>query len=562
LPHRRFGLHRTVDHVRRYRHIMAVLVKHGIAEVGGSVGARMRVALHRSIKPKAHASHAPSRPERIRLAMEELGPTFIKLGQLLSTRPDLLSPEYIEQLEMLQDCVQPVATPLIREEIETQLGGRLEDIFGSFDEQPLAVGSIAQVHRAVTRDGRQAVVKVRKPGIVKTLRTECEMLEGLAGVIKTAFFGDSLLDPQRMVREFTEAVMREVDLSAERRNQERFRANFAGVEGIRIPAVFREYCSEGVLTMEYVGGIKPSNLAALDAGGYDRKLLARRGADFVFRQVFDIGFFHADPHPGNFFMLPGNTIAAMDFGQVARLSGSDRAMLKELVLCVVDQDAVRLVRAIQRHQLLGEDTDPVELTRDAEELIDRYGNLPIADIPFRQALTEIFELIRKHHISPPAEFTLMLKSLMTIESFAKSLDPDFEIVENLKPYAVRFRLQRLDPRRVLHEARDSLAELGELANRMPGDLNAILTKMRHGQIQMRIHHEHLEDLEKTLDKSSNRISFALIIAALLVGSSLLVPQQGSLFGLLHMQTLGVLGFTTAAIMGIWLLLSIMQSRKL
>jgi len=541
---------------------MAVLMKHGIADVGGSLSARVRAAFHRSIKPKAPGARALSRPERVRLAMEELGPTFIKLGQLLSTRPDLLSPEYIEQLEMLQDRVPPVAMPIIRQEVETQLGGKLEDIFGSFDQQPLAAGSIAQVHRAVTRDGRQVVVKVRRPGVVKTLRTECEVLEGLAGFIKTAFFGDDLLDPQTMVREFTEAVMREVDLSAERRNQERVCANFADVEGIHIPAVFREYCSEGVLTMEYVGGIKPSNFAALDAGGYDRKLLARRGADFVFRQIFDVGFFHADPHPGNFFMLPGNIVAVIDFGQVARLTGGDRAVLKELALCVVDKDAVRLVRAIQRHQLLGEDTNPAELTRDAEELIDCYGNLPIADIPFCQVLTEIFELIRKHHISPPAEFTLMLKSLMTIESFAKSLDPDFETVEHLKPYAARFRLQRLDPRRLLREARGSLAELGELASRMPGDLNAILAKMRHGQIQMRIHHEHLEDLVKTLDKSSNRISFALIIAALLVGSSLLVPQQGSLFGLLHMQTLGVLGFSVAAIMGLWLLLSIMQSRKL
>ena len=561
MPNRRFGLHRTVDHVRRYRHIMAVLMKHGIAEVGGSLSARLRAALHRGIKPvDVHAGL--TRPQRVRMAMEELGPTFIKLGQLLSTRPDLLAPEYVEQLEMLQDRVPPVAFPLIQAEVESQLGGRIEDIFTSFDSHPLAAGSIAQVHRAVIRDGRQAVVKVRRPGIVRTLRTECEMLEGLAGLIKTAFFGDGPLDPQRMVREFTEAVMREVDLSAERRNQERFAASFAGVEGIRIPAVYREYCSEGVLTMEYVGGIKPSNLAALDAGGYDRKLLARRGADFVLRQIFDIGFFHADPHPGNFFLLPGNVVAAMDFGQVARLTEEDRLVLQELVLCVVGRDSVRLVRTLQRNQLLGDDTNVAELTRDAEEVLDRYWNLPISDIPFRQLLTEVFELIRKHRIRPPAEFTLMLKSLMTIESFAKSLDPNFEIVENLKPYASRFRRQRLDPRRMFREARGSLAELHELVYRMPEDFNAILTKLRHGEIQMRVRHEHLENLVKTLDKSSNRISFALIIAALLMGSSLLVPQQGSLFGLLHMQTLGVLGFTTATIMGIWLLLSIMQSRKL
>jgi len=233
-----------------------------------------------------------------------------------------------------------------------------------------------------------------------------------------------------------------------------------------------------------------------------------------------------------------------------------------MVLCIVDKDARRLVRTLSRNGLLGEDAEPVALTRDAEEVLDRYWNLAISDIPFRQVLTEIFDLIRKHRISTPAEFTLMLKSLMTIESFAKSLDPQFEIMDTLKPYAASFRLRRLDPRRLFREAKDVLAEAYELAGRAPEDLNAILTKLRQGQIQMRVHHEHLENLVKTLDKSSNRISFALIIAALLVGSSLLVPQNGLLFNLLHMQTVGVMGFIVAAIMGIWLLVSIMQSRKL
>jgi len=564
LPHRRFAFHRTVEHARRYRHILAVLMKYGFEDVVGSLGRRLTGRLGQRALPSRvkRAGEGRSRAARVRLTLQELGPTFIKLGQLLSTRPDLLSAEYIRELERLQDQVAPEKFPPVRAEIESQLGGRLEDVFESFEEAPLAAGSIAQVHRAVTRDGEQVVVKARRPGIVETIRTECEMLEDLAGLLRAALPDLETLDPQRMAREFTAAVMKEVDLANERRNQIRFGRNFAGDPTVHVPRVYPEYCADGVLTMEYIDGIKPGDAEAMDRAGLDRKVLAQRGADFVFRQIFEFGFFHTDPHPGNLFFLPGNVVSAIDFGQMARLTPEDRRLLRDLVLGIVDRDLPRIVRIFQRKGMLAEETRTDELIRDADEMLDAYYDLPLKEIPFGRSIAEGFDLVRKHRIRPPAEFTMMMKSMMTIESFAVSLDKDFEVVEHLRPYARRFRRQQMDPRLMLRDLRRALREAVDLGGRLPEDLNAILGKFRRGQFQVRVHHEHLENLAGMLDKSSNRISFALIIAALLVGSSLLVAQKGDVLGLIRLQTLGVLGYLVAAVMGIWLLVSIVRSRRL
>jgi len=543
---------------------MAVLMKYGFEDVVGSLSQRLTLRLGRRAVPSRvkRAAQGRSRPARLRLTLQELGPTFIKLGQLLSTRPDLLPGEYIEELERLQDQVAPERFPLVRAEIESQLGGKLEEIFQSFQAAPIAAGSIAQVHRAVTPDGRPVVVKARRPGIVETIRTECEILENLAGLLTVAFSDLETLDPQRMVREFTAAVMKEVDLANERRNQVRFARNFADDPTVHVPEVYEEYCAEGVLTMEYIDGIRPNDEEAMRLAGLDRKVLATRGANFVFRQIFEFGFFHTDPHPGNFFFLPGNVVSALDFGQMARLTWDDRQLLREVLLAIVDRDLHRLVRTFERRGMLSETTDTAQLIRDADGMIDIYYNLPLKDIPFRRSISEAFDLIRKHRIRPPVEFTMMMKSMMTVETFAIALDSEFEIVERLRPHARRFRLEQMDPRLLLRTLRRAVREVAEMGARLPDDINAIVYRFRRGQFQLRVHHEHLESLATMLDKSSNRISFALIIAALLVGSSMLVAQQGDVLGLIRLQTLGVLGYLVAAAMGIWLLISIMRSRRL
>lgn len=549
----------------KYRHIVAVLAKYGFEEASETIRNRFPFSLSkkRTATDIKQTVQGHTRPARVRLVLEELGPTFIKLGQLLSTRPDLVSSDYIKELELLQDQVAEEKPEVMLAEIEKQLGKNIETLFQEFDSKPIATGSIAQVYFAKAKeDGKLLAVKVRRPKVVENIKVECEILEDLAGLLKASIFKDDTIDPKKMVRELSQAILKEVNLENEKHNQLRFSQSFADDSTIHVPKIYEKYCSQGVLTMEYIDGIKATDKGVIEEGQYNTKIIARRGADFVFRQVFEFGFFHADPHPGNFFLMPDNILAPLDFGQVAYLSLLDRKLLNEVVLAIVDNEAAVMINALDRAEMIGAETNVDKLTRDMEQLLSTYHNLPLKKIPFGKVISQAFALIRKHHINPPSQFTLMLKSLATIESFSLSLDPEFQIIDRLKPYARQFVLRDLDPKQILRNARKTLHGAGSLASRLPDDVNAILSKFRQGKFLLRVNHEHLDSLIETLDKSSNRISFALIIAALLIGSSLLVPQEGKVLGLVTLQTLGIVGYIVAAAIGIWLIISIIRSRHL
>jgi ubiquinone biosynthesis protein len=557
----KFHLRGTFGRLRAYRHIMTVMAKYGFEEVVASLRSRLSGRFGAKVNPARveQAIKTGSRPARVRMALEELGPTFIKLGQLLSTRPDLLSPEYIKELERLQDQVPPESTDKIIALLQRELGDRIENIFSKFDEKPIAAGSIAQIHHALTRDGSHVAVKIRKPGIIEKIRAECEILKDIAGVLNNTLF-EQTVELESMVGEFTDAVAKETDLANERRNLLRFAKLFANDQTVHVPKVYEEYCTAGILTMEFIDGIKPNNKQAMEESGLDTKILAQRGAQFILKQMFEYGFFHTDPHPGNIFFLPDNVWAMIDFGQVARLSIQDRKFFNEIVLSIVDRDAAQIVHSLDRDDMIGEKTDVHKLTADIEQLIDNYNDLRLKDIPFGMIATQTFDLFRTNHVHPPAHFTLMLKSMMTIEALATSLDPDFRLIEALKPYAQRSGLRDFEPKQVMRNVRKAMQSAGDIASRLPEDINVILKKLRQDKIQVHIQHEHLETLTHTLDKSSNRISFALIIAALLVASSLLLSQQGMVLGIISFQTMGVIGYIIAAIIGIWLIISIMRSR--
>jgi ubiquinone biosynthesis protein len=459
--------------------------------------------------------------------------------------------------------VPPEPVALIREEIQHELHAPVEQLFASFDPVPLAAGSIAQVHRAVTHEGDCVVLKVRRPNIVQTIRTECEILEGLAKLIKANMPEGHPVDPERVAKEFIDAVSREVDLANEQRVQQRFSRFFAKEPTVHIPRVYDAYCAPGVLTMEYIEGIKPNNVAGLAAAGMDPKIVAKNAANFVLKQIFEFGLFHTDPHPGNILVTRGNVIAPLDFGQVARLTSWDRELLGELVMAIVDNEPSRLVNAFRKAGMLGENTDVRALSGDLEELLEAYHELPLREMPFSKMMSGTFEIIRKHHIRPPVEFTLMLKSMMTMEQVALGLDSDFMLIEHLRPYARRLAMSQLDPRKIWRRGLRALREGSEIAGKLPQDIAAALNKLAHGQFQMHVQHQHLESLIRVLDRASNQISFAMIIAGLLVGSSLLVTQkEGEVLRLVRIQSLGVTGFVVAALMGVWLLVSIIRSKKL
>lgn len=554
----------SFDRFARYRHIAAVLAKYGIEDVAGSVRSKFssETTQEPAVDEDRRCDERAARPTRVRCALEELGPTFIKFGQLLSTRPDLVAPEYVAELEHLQDRVLPHPVEGIIEQIETELGGSVSDLFQDFDKDPIAAGSIAQIHRAVLMDGSEVAVKVRRPGIVRIVKTECEILQDLTALLRTTLFQHSNVDLKKMVENLADAVMKETDLANERRNQRRFMRLFEEDPTVHIPRIYEDQCSQGVLTMEYIRGVKPTDKAGTVRLGLDCSEVARRGADFVLRQMFEYGFFHTDPHPGNIILLEDNIIAPIDFGQCARLSARDRQFFNEIVLAIVDRDAERVVRSVEREEMLTSETDVHRLTTDIEQLLDMYHDFSLKDIPFGAVATQTFELFRTNAVHPPSQFTLMLKSMMTIESLATTLDPEFRLIEALKPYARRSTFEDFEPKKMLRHLRTVLRDEANFIRNLPGDVSAVLTKFKRGKFQLRIHHEHLENLTKTIDKSSNRISFALIIAALLVASSMLVPQEGTVLGLFSLQTMGVVGYVIAAAIGIWLVVSILRSRHL
>ena len=542
---------------------MAVLGKYGFQEASEAARDRFPFSFlgwfrrRRGKKPVQRHS----RPVRVRLALEEMGPMFIKLGQLLSTRPDLIPKEYIRELEKLQDDVPPLPSREIIQELEHHLEDSIDSLFAEFDREPLAAGSIAQVHYGRLPTGEEVAIKIRRPGIVETIRAEIGILRDITNLLRIILFEDSEIDVQQMVEEFSRAILQEADLNHERQNLTRFRLNFQNDQTVRIPAFYRQFCTEGVVVMEYIHGLRPGTREDMLQAGLEPLTISENGTRFVLSQIFEHGLFHTDPHPGNLLIMENNVLAPLDFGQVARLGRGDLQLMNEMMVAIVDNDADILMRALDRHNMLSERTDENRLRGQMEAMLANYYGLPLAEIPFNELFAEIFDIIRNNHIRPPRQFTLMLKAMLTTENMATTMNPDYNIIEHLQPYAKRYRLRAMDPRNLSRNVRNAARGASELAARLPDDLNSIISKARTGKFQMRIHHEHLNELSDTLNKSSSRISFALIITGLLVSSSMLVPQDGTLLQLVTYQQLGIFGYLAAAMLGIGMIISIIRSRS-
>ncbi|MRR07113.1 MAG: ubiquinone biosynthesis protein UbiB [Deltaproteobacteria bacterium] len=548
--------------LRRVRQIIGVLIGYGFESLIEHLhitqfkarGARW---FRRNEGEIAHLSPAV----RMRLALEELGPTFIKLGQLLSTRPDIIPKNYLVEFSKLQDQVPGFSFFQVRSRIREELGGEIEELFAAFTEEPIAAASIAQVHGATLNSGEEVVVKIRRPGIIDEVETDIEVLMGLAFLAERHFPENSSFDPVALVKEFARSIRHELELSREGRTIERITANFAGDPTLCFPRVYWERTSSGVLTLEFIHGIKVSDLAALDHAGLDKKLIARRGADAFIRQVLEHGFFHGDPHPGNVFILPGNVICLLDYGMMGRLDSSSREFFSDFLFSLISRNPDRIISLLLYSGDITDTLDSRALRRDLSDFINDFCELPFAEMSVGKVLGDLIELIAAYRIYFRPDFMMLAKALVTVEGMGRMLDPGFDMVEQMRPFVKKAAADRLSMSHIAQEVGGSLQSYYNLARTFPDDVKEILNRLNRNKLKIDLEHRGLEHFIRELDKTGNRLSSSLIIASLVVGSSLLMQTEKGP-QLLGFPLFAFLGYTIAGLMGVWLLLGIFRSGRL
>ena len=554
---------RTYRHIQRYRQILTVLFKYGFGDLIDTLKIEqyLEIGLQMISRRRREKIETLSRAERVRMAFEELGPTFIKMGQILSTRPDLLPVEFIRQLSKLQDDVPPFAFELVRENIEKELGLSLEQVYQEFEETPLASASIGQVHKARLLNGEPVIVKVQRPDIKKSIDVDLEIMLHLATLMERHLKAMEIHRPTRVVQEFARTLEMELDYTLEAAHAERFAAQFLGERTIYVPKVFREVTTKRILTLEYVEGIKASELEKLGEAGLDPRKIARRGFDLILKQIFIHGFFHADPHPGNVFILPNNIICFLDFGMMGRIRRQAREDFADLIMGIVQRDETKAARALTLLTIPDEKTDLADLERDVAQFIDKYFYRPLKDLEMGKLLQNLVEMTTQNRLRIPPDLFLMLKALATEEGLGKMLDPDFDAIKQAAPFIKRVQMDRLHPKRIAGDIYDSGSEFLHLLREIPGEVREILRQARQGRVKMEFEHRGLEPMLSTHDRISNRIAFAIILAALIIGSSLIVlsgvPPKWH-----EIPVIGLAGFVIAAIMGFWLLISIIRRGRM
>ncbi len=554
---------RTYRHLSRYHRILRVLFKYGFSDLVDRLHIDQYLESGLQMinrKPREQIARL-SRPERLRLVFEELGPTFIKLGQLLSTRPDLIPADFLGELSKLQDEIPPFSLTEVHTIIQEELGQPPDDLFHYFDAEPLAAASIGQVHRARLDSGAEVVVKVQRPGIENVIAVDLEILAHIAGLMEQYLEEVQGHRPTAIVHEFARSLSREIDFTIELANVQRFARQFEGNAVIHVPLVYPELSTNRVLVMEYVLGIKSSHTEELRERGYDLALIAERGANLVMEQIFVHGFFHADPHPGNIFILPDNVVCFIDFGQMGRLSIKDREDFTDLVLDLVAGNERRIVAGVLQVTIQLGEVDEESLGRDLGNLMDLYLYRPLAELEAGRILQDLLDLVTRHKLSFKPGFYQMMKALSTVEGVGLMLDPKLELIRLAKPFMRRIRMGRMQPGRIVEDLSETGLAYVHLLRDLPEELRTILRQLRGGRMRLEFEHRGLHVLGATLDRVSNRIAFAIVLAALIVGSSLIVlsdipPHWHSI------PVIGLLGFLVAGIMGFWLLLSIIRHGRM
>jgi len=576
----------AVRDIGRLHDIASILIRYGFGDMVRRMGLanaleRAGRALHwNEAEELAHLEP----PARVRRALEEMGPTFVKLGQVLATRVDMFEPEWIAEFGKLQDSAPAAPWADIRQQLTEDLGAPPEEVFAAFDPEPLAAASIAQVHRARLEDGSDVVVKVRRPGIRPIIEADLRWLMRLAQLAEAESPELRAFRPQEVVRQFTQSLRHELDFAGECRNAERIAENFAGYSDkdvpaaeasaamaetapepppalpiIVIPRVYWQWTGERVCVQEFIDGISGRNLQTVDQAGLDRKILARRGARAVLKMIVEDGFFHADPHPGNVFYLPGNYIAFIDFGMVGRLTEERRDQLIRLLLGLVKHEPRRVTDVMLDWTGDGA-MDEAGLMLEIQTFVDQYHGVALKQLKLGAMLSDLVAILRQHRLALPADLALLVKTFITLEGMGRELDPDFDMAGEAMPMLEQALRARYTPAALIKRGWQAAGEALALIADLPHDLSQLLRAARRGRLEIRVDVTHLKRVGNQLVTAANRLVVGIVVAALIIGSSIVmtVPGGPSLLGL---PFFGLLGFLGAVAGGMWLLLSIWKSSR-
>ncbi len=548
---------RQARNLSRYRQIAHVLGRYGFGYILEQLGILPLLSLPRQIIRRTERDRLTG-PQRLRAALVELGPTFVKLGQILSTRPDLLPPEYILELNKLQDTVTPFPADVAIATIERELGKPLDVLFASFDRVPLAAASLGQVHTAMLHDGTSVVVKVQRPDIETIVTTDLAILSDLASLAQERTVMGKQYDLVDLAWEFGASLRAELDYQREARNAERFRKNFTGSSIVHIPTIYWECTSQRVLTSERLFGVKINDIAKIDAAGLDRKRLARHSCELILNEIFRDGFFHADPHPGNLFALPNEVVGAVDFGQVISL---DRELTRNLLLLLVAltrNDVDGALRAMQRLGMLTPRDINASVRRDAARFIDRLYDRPLEDISARETINELFGLAQRHHLRMPAPLALLLKAIVMMEGTGVLLDPQLDVFSIARPYAEKSLLELASPQHIAREVVREAQEMGEIALNVPRQVTLTLQKLNDGELRVQANVVEARQIATSLAQASVRLSLALVLSSFVLGISLLGVAIALGLGGTTLAVLGSLAAVAVIVVGLALIISFLR----
>jgi ubiquinone biosynthesis protein len=554
----------TFRHLRRYQQVGRILTRYGFGHVLTQLGIGRAIApgLEKLRFSSAEILQATP-PERVRMVIEELGPTFIKLGQILSTRSDIIPAQLIKQLEKLQDTVPPTDFSLIQAEVEQELKKPLKEVFPTFDPVPVASASLGQVHLATLSNGEEVAVKVFRPGVDKLIEVDLDILLELAALAERRTEWGRFYGVLSLAQEFADTLRNEQNYEQEGHNIDRYRLMFAGVDYVCIPKVYWETTTRRVLTMERIQGIKITDTAALEAAGLDRKKIARRNIAILLKSVLHEGFFHADPHAGNFMIMPNEVIAMMDFGIMGHLDHAERLGLVHLFVGMFRGETEHAVEALSDLGIATQAADKRNLTRDLDRLRLRYYGLDLEKIRARSFVEDLMGVAFAHRLKMPSNLVLVFKTIAMLEGISLQLDPDINVFNELEPYVRDALLELHSPINRLKEVAEQLGDAAEALMLLPKQLQRMLEQLEGGETHLSIGMKGLEEPTRRVTAAANRLALAILAAAFVIGPALIIPYIQQIWpdwqGAALFLILG--GFVVSVLITMTLILSVWRSGR-